>query len=166
MDELIIPKAFISYLYTNNFGNEDPTLDQIDDWASAQGFDKADFWRNYERMIKAKIVRLVQNNSTVRLSPKGTLQAEKLGLATSDAVARNREVRQRLMRAMAGYLSRCGATANLSDLTQGSTLQNDDYIGNLQLLIDMGYARWTVNRHQVSINPKVCAKAGTMSKVA
>jgi hypothetical protein len=166
LDDLEIPKALLGYLYKNNFGNDDPSLDAIDMWVDSRNMDRGLFWKQYELMIKLKLVRLVQDEGTVRLTPKGTLHAEKMGLATPESVARNREIRKRLMSAMANCLTRYGTHVNVTDIVRTAELREDQYAGNLQLLVDMGYARWRIAAQQLTINPKVFAKAGTLSKVA
>ena len=166
MDNLEIPKALLGYLYVNNFGSDDPSLDMIDLWVDSRNLDRVLFWKQYELMIRAKLVRLVQDEGTVRLTPKGTLHAEKMGLASPDSIIKNREIRKRLMSAMANCLSQFGTNVDVKQIVREAGLREDQYAGNLQLLIDMGYARWRIAAQQLTINPKVFAKAGTLSKVA
>jgi len=158
LDDLEIPKAFLGYLYSKNFIDEDPTLDTIEDWVTASGIDKALFWRQYELMVRAKLVKLMQDEGTVRLTPKGTLHAEKLGLAAFGDIARNRLMRKQMMHAMAYFITRQGPNVDIVDLIREADITDDRFYGNLQLLIELGYARWRVQNKQISVNPKVCAK--------
>jgi hypothetical protein len=166
LNDLEIPKALLGYLYNNNFGNDDPTLDTIDSWVGSREWDRATFWKQYELMLKAKLVKLVQDEGTVRLTPKGTLHAEKLGLASMQLVSRNRDIRKKLMAAMAQCLAQFGTHVDVIEVARAADLDEDEYVGNLQLLVDMGYARWRISSQQITINPRVCGKVNTLSKVA
>jgi hypothetical protein len=166
MSDLEIPKALLGYLYSHNFGNTDPSLDMIDQWVDSRKIDRSIFWKQYELMIRAKLLRMMQDEGTVRLTPKGTLHAEKMGLASQESISRNREMRKRLMYAMAYCLSQQGPVVSLSDIIKAANLREEQYIGNLRLLVEMGYAKWRINFQQLTINPRVCAKTAPASKVA
>jgi hypothetical protein len=166
MENLEMQDAFLGYLYGKNFGDTDPCLDTVDKWVKSIKLDRIVFWRQYEHMIKNDLIKFNQEEAVIRLTPKGTLSAEKSGIVAADLVSTNREARKKLMFAMAVHLSSDGPLVAASELIKEAKLAKGMGLGNLQLLVSMGYAKWQVPSERLNISPRVCAKAGVVGKAA
>jgi hypothetical protein len=79
-------------------------------------------------------------------------------------VSKHRHIRQRLLNALAMYLNRSSPTVTLDEITTEACLPGTYCLGDIELLIDLGYIRWIVPRVNLSINAKVCAKQQVLSK--
>ncbi len=156
-------EAFLGYLYSMNFSGQEATLDEIDSWVKSTKMDRGIFWKQYEGTIKADLIHFVQDEATVRLTPKGTLHAEKSGLVPADNVSKNREIRKKLVQTMAFHLTQKSASIYVSDLAREAKITPEECIGNIYLLVEMGYARWQVRSELVVITTRVCGKSSAQA---
>jgi hypothetical protein len=157
---------FLGYLYEKNYADDDPTLEVVDLWVKTTDIDRTLFWKSYESMIKLDLIRFVQDEAVVRLTPKGTLCAEKSGLVSNAFIVKNRDARKQLLSAMASCLIGKGSRIDVGDLVKEVRLSKGEVYGNIELLVSMGYAKWEVSGERLSISPRVCAKANVMKQAA
>jgi hypothetical protein len=166
MEDLEMQHAFLGYLYNKNFSGDEPTLDSVDKWIKQNKLDRNILWKQYERMIKEGLIKFVQDEGTIRLTPRGTLKTEKLGLVSAQHIAINRDARKRLMVAMADHLDGTGSNMSVKDLVKAAELELERCNGNILLMISLGYARWQVPYETLTINAKVCSKAEDLVRAA
>jgi len=164
MENLKLEGEILHYIYCKNFGEGDPTLNALDKWAVQQNIDKISFWEQYELLIKKEYVRFLQDEGSVRLTPKGVLHTEKNGYVASSLVSKNRQIRKRLLAALVKHLGSRSATISMDELISGSNLEGHYCCGNVDLLVALGYARWIMPRVSLSINAKVFSKEASLAK--
>jgi hypothetical protein len=164
MENLKIEESILHYIYCKNFGEGDPPLNVLDKWAVQQKFDKVVFWEQYDHIIKKEFAHFLQDEGTVRLTPKGVLHTEKAGLVGVDLIAKNRHIRKLLMSTLARHLEKRGTVVTIDELIEHAKLEGHYCYGNIELLIGMGYIRWVIPRVNLSISAKVCAKDASLTK--
>jgi len=164
MENLKIEESILHYIYCKNFGEGDPPLSVLDKWALQQKFDKVLFWEQYDHLLKKDFIHYLQDEGTVRLTPKGVLHTEKAGLVSIDMVSKNRYIRKVLLTTLAKHLEKRSALITLDELIADAKLEGHYCYGNVELLIGLGYTRWVIPRVNLSINAKVCAKDAALAK--
>jgi hypothetical protein len=163
MEDVAIEEKFLHYLYTKNYGEGDPTLDAIDNWVKTKGLNRVNFWDEYDRLIKRSLLRYKQDEGTVRLTPQGTLYAEKHGFSPPQLVRTHRDMRSRLLHTLAIHLVKIGPNITMDDLVDRAGLEGNYCLGNIELLVALGYARWIIPQVRLDICSKVCAKDAVLS---
>jgi hypothetical protein len=164
MENLVVQESILHYIYCKNFGEGEPTLNALDKWAAQQKFDKVIFWQQYDYLLKKDLAHFLQDEGSVRLTPKGVLLTEKSGLVSQSLVARNRIMRKKLLQTLAKHLGNKGTSIGIDELIEEADLEGQYCYGNVELLIGLGYIRWTIPQITLSINAKVCAKEAVLSK--
>jgi hypothetical protein len=158
MDMRGIERSFLHDLYVKCYTDGCPTLQQVEQWATSASLDMKAFRPQYEDFLRNGLIEFKQDEGLVHMTPKGTLYTEKNGYAPADLMRQNRDMRTKLLHTMAAYLIKCAPNITVADLVERAGLQGKYCLGNLDLLVSMGYARWMVQDVRLHISSKVAAK--------
>ncbi len=164
MDNLSMDESILHYLYTKSFAAGDATLESLDLWAVHLKFDMNVFWEHYNQLIKQGWVLPHHEDNIVRLTPQGVLRCEKAGLAHASLIAKNRDMRKRFVHTLADQAAFRGTTITIDELLEYSDEEENYCLGNIELLISLGYVKWIIPKVNLSINMNVCAKEAALSR--